>query len=201
MCEVLLKCVRWSNFWIGITRMFLLAYRYHIEQERANADRRYPASSTRQDVENYVKQSPVCATGTPSLLRQPSPLKELWVRSQMAGLGQQSPAISTIPSLSPLKMQLFGILKSLPNKVQLHRRSNIFSNLPYNYFWQNLLGSQLPQSRLPMPKSWLSIATTPVCVFIWSWSWILIHKTSVPTEFSYLLKHSTFDWAARLIMK
>lgn len=118
----------------GITRMFLLAYRYHIEQDRAIADRRHPASSTRQDVENHVKQSPVCTTGTPSLLRQPSPLKELWVRSQMAGLGQQSPAISTIPSPSPLKMQLFGILKSLPNKFQLHRHSCIFSNFPGNYF-------------------------------------------------------------------
>lgn len=95
--------------------MCVLTYRYYIEQERTIAERRYPASSTRQDVENHVKQSPVCATGTPSLLRQPSPLKELWVRSQMADLGQQSPAISTIPSPSPLKMQLFGILHSLPN--------------------------------------------------------------------------------------
>lgn len=100
--------------------MFVLADRHYIEQERAIADRRYPASSTRQDVENHVKQSPVCATGTPSLLRQPSPLKDLWARSQMAGLGQQSPAISTIPSPSPLKMQLFGILKSLPKTFQLH---------------------------------------------------------------------------------
>ena len=145
--------------------MCVLTYRHYIEQERTIAERRYPASSTRQDVENHVKQSPVCATGTPSLLRQPSPLKELWVRSQMAGLGQQSPAISTIPSPSPLKMQLFGILHFLPNIPTISSFLH-FSNLPYTHFRQNLLGSQLPQSRLPMPKSWLSLTATPVCVFI-----------------------------------
>ena len=145
--------------------MCVLTYRYYIEQERTIAERRYPASSTRQDVENHVKQSPVCATGTPSLLRQPSPLKELWVRSQMADLGQQSPAISTIPSPSPLKMQLFGILHSLPIIPTISPFLH-FSNLPYTHFRQNLLGSQLPQSRLPMPKSWLSLTATPVCVFI-----------------------------------
>ena len=145
--------------------MCVLTYRYYIEQERTIAERRYPASSTRQDVENHVKQSPVCTTGTPSLLRQPSPLKELWVRSQMADLGQQSPAISTIPSPSPLKMQLFGILHSLRNIPTISSFLH-FSNLPYTHFRQNLLGSQLPQSRLPMPKSWLSLTATPVCVFI-----------------------------------
>ncbi len=141
-----------------------------IGQDCAIANRQYPASNTGQGMENHVKQSPACAPGTPSLLRQPSPLKELWVRSQITALGQQSPATSTIPYPSPLQMHLFGIICSLPNippALSILHLLNLASTKKTALLvdFQTVLGSQLPQSRLPMPKSWLSSTATPLCVF------------------------------------
>ncbi len=65
--------------------------------------RQTPASCSKFDRENQSVQP-----GTPSRLRQPSPLKELWARSQAAAAGQSSPSKPVLPSPSPLKLHLFG---------------------------------------------------------------------------------------------
>jgi hypothetical protein len=79
-------------------------------QEHALVNLHTPACNVSHDMENRAIQPSACAHGTPSLLRQPSPLKDLWARSQIASLGQASPAVSKteMPSPSPLKMHLFG---------------------------------------------------------------------------------------------
>ena len=141
-----------------------------ILQDRSCAALHTPVCSNRRDVENHAIQSPACAPGTPSLLRQPSPLKELLARSQSAVLRQNSPAKAANPSPSPLKMHLFGSPHLL--HLQCHCFLFCFSfdglvfvlhdvHIIYDEF-QPPSGSQLPQSRLPMPKSWLSLTPTSV---------------------------------------
>ena len=127
-------------------------------QERASVNLHTPACNVSHDMENRAIQPCAFAPGTPSLLRQPSPLKDLWARSQLAALGQASPAMSKaeLPSPSPLKMHLFGIYHILYQTALAVFASQLAT----------LAGSQLPQSRLPMPKSWLLSTQTSTCMCV-----------------------------------
>jgi hypothetical protein len=131
--------------------------------------RQTPASCSKFDRENQSVQP-----GTPSRLRQPSPLKDLWARSQAAAVeaaaaGQSSPSKPVLPSPSPLKMHLFGTARRpFPKFLDAHR---VFHPQPPTLaakskkiplYLNRYLGSQLPQSRLPMPKSWALPTSAPM---------------------------------------
>ena len=133
-------------------------------QERASVNLHTPACNVPHDMENRAIQPCAFAPGTPSLLRQPSPLKDLWARSQLAALGQASPAMSKaeLPSPSPLKMHLFG---NLPHFVANSFCRFLIGRTLISTF-ATFAGSQLPQSRLPMPKSWLLSTQTFTCMCV-----------------------------------
>jgi hypothetical protein len=138
-------------------------------QDRAFSNRQTPVSRTKNtDRENRaIQTNPMATPGTPSRLRQPSPLKELWARSQAAAAGQCSPTQAMQSPSSPLKMHLFGISPTI-------HYSSIGSFIKVAFLFGFVLhaqsvyivyaGSQLPQSRLPMPKSWTLPSSAPACV-------------------------------------